>query len=33
VAATIAALAGTEAIEPEHVAEGLSYRPPRELVE
>ncbi|MGH2996380.1 MAG: ATP-binding protein, partial [Gaiellaceae bacterium] len=31
VAATIAALAGTAAIEPEHVAEALSYRAPPEL--
>jgi magnesium chelatase family protein len=33
VAATIAALAGAESIEPEHLAEALSYRPPRELTE
>jgi magnesium chelatase family protein len=33
VAATIAALAAAETIEPEHLAEGLSYRPPRELTE
>jgi magnesium chelatase family protein len=31
VAATIAALAGTEAVEAQHVAEALSYRAPREL--
>ena len=31
VAATIAALAGTEAIEPEAVAEALSYRSPLEV--
>jgi magnesium chelatase family protein len=33
VAATIAALAGAERIAPEHLAEALSYRPPRELTE
>jgi magnesium chelatase family protein len=33
VAATIAALAGAESVEPEHLAEALSYRPPRELTE
>jgi magnesium chelatase family protein len=33
VAATIAVLAGADAIEPEHLAEALSYRPPRELTE
>jgi magnesium chelatase family protein len=32
VALTVAALAGAEAIEPEHVAEALAYRPPTELV-
>ena len=31
VAATIAALAGADAIEPQHVAEALSYRAPPEL--
>jgi magnesium chelatase family protein len=31
VAATIAALAGTETIQPQHVAEALSYRAPPEL--
>jgi magnesium chelatase family protein len=31
VAATIAALAGAEEIEPQHVAEALSYRAPPEL--
>jgi magnesium chelatase family protein len=31
VAATIAALAGSEAVEAEHLAEALSYRPPAEL--
>jgi len=31
VAATIAALAGSDAVEPGHVAEALSYRPPPEL--
>ena len=33
VAATIAALADAEAVEPEHIGEALSYRPPRELTE
>jgi magnesium chelatase family protein len=33
VATTIAALAETESVEAEHVAEALSYRPPRELTE
>jgi magnesium chelatase family protein len=33
VAATVAALADSEAVEPEHVGEALSYRPPRELTE
>ena len=33
VAATIAALAGADAVAPEHLAEALSYRPPAELVE
>jgi magnesium chelatase family protein len=31
VATTIAALAGADAVEEEHVAEALAYRPPREL--
>jgi magnesium chelatase family protein len=31
VAATIAALAGSGAVETEHLAEALSYRPPAEL--
>ncbi len=31
VATTIAALASGEVVAPEHVAEALSYRPPREL--
>jgi magnesium chelatase family protein len=31
VSATVAALAGADAIEPQHVAEALSYRTPREL--
>jgi magnesium chelatase family protein len=31
VARTIAALAGAEHVEPEHVAEALSYRSPQEL--
>ena len=31
VAATVAALAGNDSIEPEHLAEALSYRTPREL--
>ena len=33
VAASIAALAGGEHVEAEHVAEALSYRPPPELTE
>jgi magnesium chelatase family protein len=33
VAATIAALAAADVVEPEHVGEALSYRPPRELTE
>jgi magnesium chelatase family protein len=33
VADTIAALAGSETVEPEHLAEALSYRPPVELTE
>jgi magnesium chelatase family protein len=33
VAATVAALAGAMRIEPDHLAEALSYRPPRELTE
>ena len=33
VAATIAALAGAEQVEAEHLAEALSYRPPVELSE
>lgn len=33
VAATIAALAGAEVVEPEHLAEALSYRTPAELTE
>jgi magnesium chelatase family protein len=33
VAASIAALAGATEVAPEHLAEALSYRPPRELVE
>jgi magnesium chelatase family protein len=31
VAETIAALAGSASVEPGHVAEALSYRPPAEL--
>ncbi len=33
VAETIAGLAGAESVEPEHLAEALSYRPPVELTE
>jgi magnesium chelatase family protein len=33
VAATIAALAGAEVVEPEHLAEALSYRTPAELTQ
>jgi predicted ATPase with chaperone activity len=33
VAATVASLAQADEIEPEHLAEALSYRPPRELTE
>jgi len=33
VAVTVAALAAAGAVEPEHLAEALSYRPPKELVE
>jgi magnesium chelatase family protein len=33
VAATVAALAAAQAVAPEHVAEALSYRPPRELTD
>jgi magnesium chelatase family protein len=33
VAASIAALADADVVAPEHLAEALSYRPPRELVE
>jgi len=31
VSATVAALAGAEAVEPEHLAEALSFRTPNEL--
>jgi predicted ATPase with chaperone activity len=31
VAETIAALAGADAVEPDHVAEALAYRRPKEL--
>jgi magnesium chelatase family protein len=33
VAASIAALGGASEVAPEHLAEALSYRPPRELIE
>jgi len=33
VAGTIAALASSGRVDPEHLAEALSYRPPAELVE
>jgi predicted ATPase with chaperone activity len=33
VATTIAALADSETVEPEHLAEALSYRPPVEITE
>jgi magnesium chelatase family protein len=33
VASSVAALAGADVVGPEHLAEALSYRPPRELVE
>jgi magnesium chelatase family protein len=33
VAETVAALGGFDSVEPEHLAEALSYRPPAELTE